>query len=352
MGKKRLEGLLVTDRMDQLYLTGFTGEDGAALVTPRGVTLLTDGRFTEAAAVEAPWARAAVRKSGTLPEAIARAIGRLRLGRVGFDPSRVSVATHRAIGKALRTGGRSSRLTAVTGIVEKLRVCKDADEVAATRRAIAVAEAAFKATLRTVRVGQTEREVAARLEYEMKKRGASAAAFDLIVAEGPNAALPHAHAGDRKIKSGSAVLCDWGAVVDHYRSDLTRVFFVDRVPPKIRRIYAVVLEAQLRGIAGVRAGVRMCDADAAARRHIANCGFGKEFGHSLGHGLGLDIHEPPRLARRLTDRLEAGMIVTVEPGVYLPGVGGVRIEDDVLVTADGCEVLSSLPKRIDEMVIH
>jgi len=346
MAAKKLDAFLVTDRMDQIYLTGFTGEDGAVLITSRTLAIVTDGRFTEAVATEAPWARA-VMWNDPLAVRLAKVVKQARAGRVGIEPVSMNVGLHAAVRKAIRP----AKLVSAPGLLGKLRILKDTDEVAATRRAIDVAEAAFATTLRGVRIGLTERELAARLEFEMKKRGASAASFDIIVAEGPNASKPHAHPGDRKLKSGSAVLCDWGAVVDHYRSDLTRVFFVDRVPPKFRRIYPIVLEAQLRGIEAIRPGVRMCDVDAAARRHIKMAGFGKQFSHGLGHGLGLDIHEAPRLTRKFTDKLEAGMLVTVEPGIYLPGVGGVRIEDDVLVTQRGHEVLSGAAKSLDDMIL-
>jgi Xaa-Pro aminopeptidase len=214
-----------------------------------------------------------------------------------------------------------------------------------------VAEEAFIAVRRSVRVGTSEREIAARLEYEMRKRGAEAAAFPTIVAEGPNAALPHAVAGERKVRKGSAVLIDWGAVCDFYRSDLTRVLFVGSIPPALRKVYAIVREAQGKAIAAVRPGAVMRDVDAVARRHIERAGYGKAFGHGLGHGIGLDTHEPPRLSWMSEEKLAAGMVVTVEPGIYLPGVGGVRIEDDVLVTPAGCKVLSRLSKDIELAVV-
>lgn len=346
MAKKRLDAYLTTNRMDQLYLTGFAGEDGGVLVTSRSAVLISDLRFAVAIAEETPWTTVVMRRK-PLPIALAALITRRKLTRVGIDPDAWTVGLYEHVRKAIRP----ARLVAVEGMTTDLRMVKEPNEIAATRRAIDVAERAFQATLRSVRIGQTERDIAARLEYEMKRRGASGPSFDLIVAEGPNAAKPHAVPGTRKVRSGSVVLCDWGAVVDHYRSDLTRVFFVDRVPPPFRKMYGVVLEAQRRGIEAIRPGARMSAVDAAARRYIAEKGYGKAFGHSLGHGLGLDIHEQPNLARRSKGCLAEGMIVTVEPGVYLPGVGGVRIEDDVLVTGDGHEVLSGAPKTLEAMII-
>ena len=232
-----------------------------------------------------------------------------------------------------------------------MRTCKDAAEIDTISQAIRIAQDAFKATCRSIRVGQTEKQIAARLEYEMQKRGSGKAAFPTIVAEGPNAALPHAFPGGRRVKRGSAILFDWGATFPFYCSDLTRVVFVGRIPPKIRRIYGIVQEAKEKATAAIRPGARMCDVDAVARSHIKQAGFGKYFGHGLGHGLGLNVHEAPSLSWRSKEKLQAGMVVTVEPGIYLPNVGGVRIEDDVLVTADGCRVLSWLSTAPESAVL-
>ncbi len=344
--KKALDGYLVTGRADQYYLTGFDGEDGAALILPRRVWLLTDGRFAEEAERRCPWASTLVRE-GALSEALARLVRRHRLARIGFEPAALTVGTHATFRKAIHP----ARLVASPRIVEPLRVLKDAQEIAQLRRAIEVAESAFRAVTRRVRPGMTERELAADLQHEMIRRGATGASFPIIVAVGSHSSLPHAVPGDRKIRSGSAVLIDWGAVVGHYRSDLTRMLFVHRIPPRFERFYNCVREAQETAIRMIAPGVRMCDVDSAARDSLRQAGLDDRFTHSLGHGLGLDIHEPPRLGPRVTGRLEAGMVVTVEPGVYWPGVGGVRIEDDVLVTEAGCKVLSGLSKDLDTMVV-
>lgn len=339
-------GYLVTNRPDQYYLTGFDGEDGAALVLPRKVYLITDGRFEEQAARTASWAAPVIR-TDSVAKALKPLLRRHRVDRLGFQPEHLSVAQHRA----LRKEARPTRLAALKGLVDRLRLIKDDEEVAAIERAIRVAEGAFRTVIKRLRPGTTERALAAELQHEMIRRGATEASFPIIVAEGANASLPHAQPGDRRIRRGSAVLIDWGATVDHYRSDLTRVVFIRRIPPRFRRMYEQVLAAQLEAIRSIRAGVRMCDADAAARKQLERVGWEKRFSHGLGHGLGLDIHEAPRLSKRFTDPLEAGMVVTVEPGVYFPGVGGVRIEDDVLVTTDGCRVLSRLAKELDAMVV-
>lgn len=345
--EKRVSGYLITNRVDQFYLTGFDGEDGAALILPDRVYLLTDGRFREEAERDAPWAHAVVRNSGPLAESVAGVARRHRLKRLGFQPKALSVAAHKMLSKALRP----TRLTAMPPVVDELRLVKDSSEVAAIERAIDVAEGAFQAVVRRIRPGWTERRLAAELEYEMLNRGASGPSFPTIVAEGASSSIPHYRPGDRRIQKGSAVLIDWGATVAHYRSDLTRMVFIRRIPPRFRRMYQQVLAAQEAGIRAVRPGVRAVQVDRTARGSLKRAGADKYFAHGLGHGLGLDIHEPPRLATKTQDVLRPGMVVTVEPGVYYPGIGGVRIEDDILVTQDGCRVLTHLPKDIDAAVV-
>jgi len=340
-----VDGYLVTSRADQLYLTGFDGEDAALLILPHRVYIVTDGRFQQEAAAIG-WA-SSVTRTGPLPEAIARLLRRHRLERVGFQPEHLSVNGHAALRRAVRP----ARLATMPEVVGGLRLVKDQTEVIAIEKAVRVAEAAFRAVVRRIRPGISERELAARLHHEMLRRGASEASFPVIVAEGPNAARPHARPSDRKIRAGSLVLVDWGARVDQYCSDLTRVIFVRRIPPRLRRMYENVLAAQIDAIRAIRPGARMCDVDGKARARLKRAGMSRQFSHGLGHGLGLEVHEPPRLAKRMTDPLQAGMVVTVEPGVYYPGLGGVRIEDDVLVTRDGCRVLSKLAKNADAMVV-
>jgi Xaa-Pro aminopeptidase len=347
--QKSLDGYLITNRADQFYFTGFDGEDGAALVTPRQVYLLTDGRFEQEAAETAPWAQAIIRK-GRLSEALAKLATRLRLRQIGFQPEILTVQAHKDFAKALRP----ARLVPLPGISTDLRIIKDEGEVETIVRAGRIATDAFSRAIRRIRVGMTELELAALLEYEMMRGGASGPSFQTIVAEGPRAALPHARPTNRRINAGSLVLIDWGARVGHYCSDLTRVVFVRRIPPRFRRMYNVVRAAQRAGMEAVRPGARMRDPDAAARAVLRQAGMERAFSHGLGHGLGLDIHEAPRLSSRgpdANDPLKPGMVVTVEPGVYFPGIGGVRIEDDVLVTDQGCRLLTDLPTDIDSMVV-
>ncbi|MEK6675542.1 MAG: Xaa-Pro peptidase family protein [Planctomycetota bacterium] len=346
MKRKKIAAFLISNQPDYFYLTGFTGEDSALLLTQKDVHILSDGRFDEAMNQECPWVTRWMRK-GSLNAEIAKACTELRLRSVFVQPEVVTLGEQ----ADLRKLAKKTRFSSAPPVVGKLRRIKDETELAIMRKAIRIAEDAFLSVRSRIRVGQTELELAALLEYEMKMRGASAASFATICAEGVNAALPHAHAGNRKIKKGSAILFDWGARVGGYCSDLTRVVFVGSIPPRIGQVYRVVLDAQEKAIRAIKPGRKMCDVDAVAREAIKAAGFGEQFNHGLGHGLGLDVHEPPSLSWRSTEPLEAGMLVTVEPGVYLPGVGGVRIEDDVLVTPTGCRVLSNLPKRLDDMVI-
>ncbi|MBU0716768.1 MAG: aminopeptidase P family protein [Planctomycetes bacterium] len=346
MKKHRVGAYLVSNDMDYFYLTGFTGEDSALLILPRAVHLLSDGRFDEAINQECPWVRRWMRR-GTLNAEIAKASEELKIRTLAVQAERFTLADEAEVKKA----NRSTKLRSAPSILADMRIKKDDNEVALIRKSIRVAEEAFRATCAAIKVGQTELEIAARIEYEMKRRGARGPSFPTICAEGPNAALPHAHPGKRKVKRGSAVLLDWGARLGNYCSDLTRVVFVGSIPRKIREVYPIVLEAQKRAIAAVKPGARMCDVDEVARKYITEAGYGKEFNHGLGHGMGLDIHEAPSLSWRSSAKLEAGMVVTVEPGVYLPGIGGVRIEDDMLVTPNGSRFLTQLPRRLEDAVI-
>lgn len=347
LASARIPALLVTDRSDSYYLTGFTGEDSAVLITPSALHVITDGRFATSIKQEAPWAQVSLRK-GQLIDEIARVVAASRIKTLGVQAHRLSAEQRASLARLLR----GVKVKDAADVVGRMRQIKDDAELALMKRAIRIAEDAFRATLSAIRVGQTELELAALLEYEMKRRGSQTQAFDSIVAIDANAALPHAFAGSRKVKPGSTILFDWGATYRFYRSDLTRTVFVGSIPARIREVYEVVYRAQQLAISAIKPGARMCDVDAVARRHVADAGFEKEFNHGLGHGLGLDVHEAPSLSWRSTQCLEPGMVVTVEPGVYLPGRGGVRIEDDVLVTRRGGRVLSRLPKDIDAAVLN
>jgi len=345
--RRSIPAYLITSRMDQIYLTGFDGEDGAAVITSRGIHIITDGRFEEAFRLQSPWAQRHMRRN-SLAEAVAKVCRKLRLSELHFQPDDVTVSAL----AALRRACRPTRLRGAPPIVNHMRKIKDRSELKKLRHAISIAEAAFEEARSQIKVGMTEIEIAALIEFEMKKRGALGPSFPTIVAEGKNAALPHAEPGKRVVHKGSPILIDWGAINDYYCSDLTRVLFVGRIPPRLEEVYRIVLEAQQKAIESIAPGKRVCDIDEIARTYIVQKGYGAQFNHGLGHGIGLDIHEDPRVKYGFTDRLEAGMVITIEPGIYLPGIGGVRIEDDVLVTARGHEVLTHLPKSLASAVIQ
>jgi Xaa-Pro aminopeptidase len=350
--REGLDALLVTSPANVRYLSGFTGEDSYLLVRVGAAVLLTDGRFAEQARLDCPRIEHFIRK-GSMAAAVAAAVrgdGAPALRRVGLEAAHVSLSLFAKLAKLL-----SRRLFRQThDLVEDLRLVKDAHELSAIREAVRVAQDAFKGLIaRGAKslVGRSEAEVAAELDYRMRQLGAEAASFPTIVAAGAHAALPHYRPGATRIRSGQGVLFDWGAIVEGYCSDLTRVVFVGRIPPQLGRIYEVVHRAQAAGIAAVKAGRSVRAVDAAAREVIAEAGFGEQFGHGLGHGVGLEIHEGPTMGARAKGRLRRGNVVTVEPGIYLPGVGGVRIEDDVLVRSGRAEVLSNLPSRLQAMVL-
>lgn len=337
---------LLTNPADFFYLTGFTGDESAVLITNRDVFLITDRRFEEQIKHECAWAKTYMRR-GSLNAEIASVCKERKIKQLAVQSDKLSLAD----AQELRKLNRSAKLVPAAGIMASMRLFKTPDEIRVMNKAIRVAQDAFLAMRKTIDLDQTEIEIAARLEYEMKSRGASRPSFPTIVAEGPNAALPHAHPGRRKVRKGSAILIDWGARVGGYCSDLTRVLFVGSIPRKIGEVYRIVLDAQVAAIDHVKPGQRMCDVDAVARTLIAKAGFGDQFNHGLGHGLGLDVHEAPSLSWRSKELLKPGMVVTVEPGIYIPGVGGVRIEDDVLVTPKGHRVMSRLDKTIQGAVL-
>ncbi len=350
MRRKGVGAMLLTARPNVRYFSGFTGEDSYLLVGQRWSVLLTDSRFTEQAGKECPSIPALIR-TGKMTDAIVKALAGRAVRTLGVEGAYLPLSLYERLGQALRR----VKLKALTGEVDDLRQVKDAGELSAIRKAVRAAERALLDLMaggRTSFVGRSEQQVAAELEYRMRLRGAERPSFETIVACGAHAAMPHYRPGSTRIRPNQPVLIDWGAVVGGYCSDLTRVVFTGKIPPRLGRIYEVVRQAQEKGFAAVKAGVSCEAVDASARDYIVSQGFGEAFGHGLGHGIGLEIHEAPRLGRRATEPLRAGTVVTIEPGIYLPDVGGVRIEDDVLVTETGCKKLSSLPTELAAMVLH
>jgi Xaa-Pro aminopeptidase len=328
------EPLLVTNPTNILYLFGFKSSNAALLVEPDRVRLFTDFRYSEAArAVEGV-------EFEETKRALLKDLASRLSGRIGFEADFLPYGGY----ETLRGG--SVEPVPRSGLVERLRAVKDEQELAAIKRACEVADRVFERLTEERFVGRTERAVAWTIEQLFHDEGAHAVAFEIIVASGPNAARPHGRATDREIGRGETVIVDAGCTVDGYSSDYTRTFTTGSVDGILKEAYAVVLAAQQAGLDALRAGITGVDADAAARRVVDETPFAGTFGHGLGHGLGLEVHEAPRLSTESTDTLAAGNVVTVEPGIYLEGRAGIRIEDNVVVTESGIDNYTGLRKDL------
>ena len=335
-----IDAILISQPQNRRYLSGFTGSAGILGITADRAVIATDFRYYEQVGREAPGfelAKITTRVQDLLPEILAD----LGVKRLGFESQHVTVEQLNTMSAATE----GVEWLSLENAVEKIRAVKDRDEIDALRRSSALNDAAFAHLLEVIRPGMTEREAAWEIEAYMRSHGASKVAFDLIVAAGPNGALPHARPGDRAIETGAPVVVDIGCVLDDYCSDMTRTFCLGEPPARYLEVWNLVLQAQEAAKAVLRAGATGVQADAAARDLIAGAGYGDYFGHGLGHGVGLAVHEGPRASRLSEDTFEAGMSLTVEPGIYLPGEFGVRIEDLVIIGQDGIEILSNTPKR-------
>ncbi|HTP20101.1 MAG TPA: Xaa-Pro peptidase family protein [Solirubrobacteraceae bacterium] len=337
-----IDVLLVTNLVNVRYLTGYTGSSGIALVGSDVRTFITDFRYVEQAAAEVDPAFDRHRSAQRLLEGVEEALAAGEL-RMGFEAGNMTVSDHAKLRELLPT---RIELVATSGLVEELRAVKQPDEVAAIKAAAALADEAFARLIQGGLTGSTEYDLALKLEYEMRRRGATKPSFDPIVAAGPHGALPHASPRDVEINRGELVVIDWGAQLDGYCSDCTRTLATGPVGSDVVDIYELVLDAQLAALEDVKPGAVARDVDSVARAAIAAGGYGEQFGHSLGHGVGLEVHEAPRLAQPSEAVLAAGNVVTVEPGIYLPGRFGVRIEDLVVVTGDGRDILTSISKDL------
>jgi Xaa-Pro aminopeptidase len=330
--------LLVTDLTNIRYLTGFDSSNAALVVEPGGEAILyTDFRYIESArAVEGVEPVLAKR-------ALMRDIAERLPKRVQFEADVLPYAQWQAL-----TEG-AGELVPSSGLVEELRAAKEDDEVARLQRACRIADRGLEALTAETWIGRSEREIAWRLRELLHAHGADELSFDSIVASGPNGAMPHAHPTDRIVDRGTLVTVDWGVRVDGYCSDCTRTFSTGRLPDRLREAYDVCLEAQKRACANIKAGLTGVEADALARDPITDAGFGESFGHGLGHGVGLAVHEAPRLSAESGDTLRTGNAITIEPGIYLEGLGGVRIEDLAIVRDGGLDILTSFPKELTEV---
>lgn len=341
----RLDAFLVSHLPNILYLSGFSGSAAVLLITQRDATLFTDSRYTAQAAEEVKNARVRIVR-GSLFSAAGESLRRLRVHRAGFEAAHCSVLQKTALAKAT---GPGIRWVPGGGRIEFLRSVKDADELAIMRQAAAIACSSWQEILPLVKPGVLEIELAAELEFRMRRKGSSGPAFDTIIASGPRGALPHAHASRRPIGKNELVVFDLGAILRGYSSDLTRTVFMGRANAEIRRWYSAVLQAQGAARDALHPGVTAHKVDAAARHVLHEAGLDKYFIHSTGHGLGLEVHELPRLGRGEKAVLQAGMVVTVEPGVYIEGTGGIRIEDDALVTQSGAQFITSANRELIEL---
>jgi Xaa-Pro aminopeptidase len=350
-----LDLLVVSNPVNVSYLTHFSGESSYLLVGRERAILVSDGRFTEQIAEECPGLETLIRPAAQLLQDVAGAtISQLGARAVGFESAHLAVAEF----EALQGAAPTVDWTAAKDRVERLRAIKDAGEIAEIREAIHFAERAFDMFRAMLQPEDNEKELSDAMEMYVRRAGGRCSSFPSIVAVGPRAALPHAPPSMHRVSEAELLLVDWGASGRFYKSDLTRVLVprktstLSQAEPKLREIYDVVLRAQQASIGALRPHVKAGDVDSAARQVIVAAGYGEYFTHSTGHGLGMQVHEAPLMRPSSETVLQAGMVVTVEPGIYVPHWGGVRIEDDVLITADGCEVLTHVPKDLSAMMMH
>ena len=335
----KVDALLVSNPANVRYLAGFTGSNGILLVMPDRAVFFTDPRYEIQASREVT-CTCKVAKGPLYPAAAAFA-AKKKIRRVGCEKEGISLESYQSIADKLKA-------VPVDGVVEHFRAVKSEEEIALIRRSVETNSQAFDQALREAKAGMSERDLAALIDYRSRLAGADQPAFDTIVAAGERSALPHARPGAARIESG-LLLIDMGAMQDGYASDMTRTVHLGAAPKKVRDTYRTVLEAQLAAVAAVKPGVPAARVDRAARSVLATAGLDRAFVHSTGHGLGLQIHENPRIGKKSNVRLERGMAITIEPGVYLEGWGGIRIEDTVVVTETGCEVLTPTAKEFREI---
>ena len=341
LSRRHLGALLVTHLANVRYLCGFTGSAGVLVAADGRCTFFTDGRYREQARTEVQGARVVVPK-GPVLDAAARALADFRVKTVGVESEHMSVAAAAKVGRILR---RKARVRQTRRLVEEHRMVKEPAEVECLRAAVKLGSSLFDQAIAAIRPGVTERAVAAELEYAARCAGAEGMAFETIIAAGRRSALPHGLASLQPIPRRGFVTLDFGVILGGYCSDMTRTVYVGKPAAQAQRLYQAVREAQEAALAAVQPGRSVAEVDQAARRVLRRAGLAKCFTHSTGHGVGLEIHEPPRVAREEQDVLRPGMVITIEPGAYIPGYGGVRIEDMVVVTTTSCEVLTPTTKE-------
>jgi Xaa-Pro aminopeptidase len=335
-----LDAVLITSKFNRRYISGFTGSSGFVLVTQNDAKIITDFRYVEQAENQCREFEVVEHKA-TIHEELANQIKTLNINQLGFEKDHVTYSNFEILKSHLKCN-----LVPISGVMEEIRLIKSPDEIKIVKEATSIADQAFSHILNYIKPGLSEIEVSNELEFFMRRKGATSSSFDIIVASGIRSSLPHGVATNKIIESGDFITLDFGAYFNGYVSDITRTIAVGTPNEKLVEIYNIVLEAQIKGVKGIKSGITGKEADALTRDYISQKGYGEYFGHSTGHGIGLEVHEGPNLSFRSDTILEPGMIVTVEPGIYIPDLGGVRIEDDVLVTADGYEVLTHSPKEL------
>ena len=335
-----IDGMLITNEKNRRYMTGFTGTAGVVLISLTDAKFVTDFRYVEQASKQVSGYEI-VQHKGPIIEEIAKLVEELGIKKLGFEEDHLTVGTYTSYKQKL-----TSQLIPISGIVEKLRLIKSESELQILKEAAKIADEAFNHIISFIRPGIKEVDVANELEFFMRKNGATSSSFDIIVASGYRSALPHGVASDKFIQKGELVTLDFGAYYKGYCSDITRTVAVGEPEDELKKIYDIVLEAQLRGMREIKAGMTGKEADALTRDYITEKGYSQYFGHSTGHGIGLDVHEGPALSYKSTTVLQPGMVVTVEPGIYLKGLGGVRIEDDTVITDHGNKSLTHAPKEL------
>lgn len=336
----KIDALLVTNPYNRRYLTGFTGTAGVAIVSQEDAVFITDFRYTEQAEKEVEGFRI-VQHTKTMIEEVAEQSKRMNVDTLGFEKEDMSYGLYELYNQHV-----TANLKPVAGLIEKLRIVKSAEEIAVLKQAAKIADDAFEHIIQYIRPGITELDVSNELEFFMRKQGATSSSFSIIVASGHRSALPHGVASSKVIESGDFVTLDYGALYNGYISDITRTVAVGEPSDQLKEIYAITLEAQERALREIKAGMTGIEADRIARDYITEHGYGEAFGHSTGHGIGLEVHEAPGLSFKSETVLEPNMVVTVEPGIYLPQIGGVRIEDDIIITENGNERLTFATKEL------
>jgi Xaa-Pro aminopeptidase len=344
--EQQIDTFLVALPQNRYYLSGFSAEDlhptessGYLLITASKQYLLTDFRYQEEAATEAPDFQVLIYSEG-LGQTLSELLAELPVERLGVEPHYLSVTRYREVEEALKKSCPGAAVVAVEEVVERQRLIKGPDEIRTIKASLAVTEKALALVWQNLKTGKTEKEVAWEIERAIREDGAEAVSFPPIVASGPNAALPHAVPTNRRIAPGDPVILDLGSRLNHYCSDMTRTWIAGVPDAKLREIYRIVREAQLAAQEYIRAGRDSVEVDAVARSFITRAGYGDNFGHGLGHGVGLAVHERPGLRKQKSTILEENMVVTIEPGIYLTGFGGVRLENMVRITQNGCELLN------------